>query len=86
LYFELDFKRDRTTLVLRRTMATPENITPETVAQMAAQSLGMSITPADASATAELLNALSRDMKPFRQMPLGDDEPATTYAVEEGNP
>jgi len=61
-------------------------ITPETVAAIASQSLGMSLTEADAEATAAMLNALAADMQAFRKMPLGDDEPATTYAAVEGQP
>jgi hypothetical protein len=64
--------------------ATP--ITPETVAAIASQSLGMSLTQADAQATAAMLNALAVDMQAFRKMPQGDDEPATTYAAVEGQP
>jgi hypothetical protein len=67
-------------------MSRLEPMTAETVAQMAAQTLGITVTQADAAATAELLNALALDMKSFRQMPLGDDEPATTYAAVEGEP
>jgi hypothetical protein len=67
-------------------MSKPEEITPETVARMAAQTLGMTLTPADATATAEMLNALARDMQAFRQMGLGDDEPAAIYAAVEGEP
>jgi hypothetical protein len=33
-----------------------------------------------------MLNALAADMQAFRKMPLGDDEPATTYAAVEGQP
>jgi hypothetical protein len=61
-------------------------ITPETVAAIASQSLGMPLTEADAQATAAMLNALAADMQAFRKMPLGDDEPATTYAAVEGQP
>jgi hypothetical protein len=61
-------------------------ITPETVAAIASQSLGMSLTEADARATAAMVNALAADMQAFRKMPLGDDEPATTYAAAEGQP
>jgi hypothetical protein len=64
--------------------ATP--ITPETVTAIASQSLGIPLTEADAQATAAMLNALAADMQAFRKMPLGDDEPATTYAAVEGQP
>ena len=62
------------------------SITPETVAAIASQSLGMPLTEADAAAAAAMLNALAADMQAFHQMPLGDDEPATTYAAVEGQP
>ena len=61
-------------------------ITPETVAGIASQALGMPLTEADAQATAAMLNALAADMQAFRKMPLGGDEPATTYAAVEGQP
>jgi hypothetical protein len=61
-------------------------ITPDTVAAMALQLLGMSLTDADAAAAAGMLNALAADMRAFRRMNLGDEEPATTYAAVEREP
>jgi hypothetical protein len=61
-------------------------ITPETVAAIASQSLGLPLTEADVKGTADMLNALATDMQAFRKMALGDDEPATTYAAVEGQP
>ncbi len=61
-------------------------ITPETVAAMALQLLGMPLTEADAAAAARMLNALAADMQAFRRMKPGDEEPATTYAAVEGQP
>ena len=61
-------------------------ITPETVAAIALHSLSIPLSEADSQATAAMLNALAADMQAFRKMPLGDDEPATTYAVVEGQP
>jgi len=61
-------------------------ITPETVAAIASQLLGMPLTEADAKATAEMLNALAADMQAFRKMSPGDNEPATTFAAVEGQP
>jgi hypothetical protein len=61
-------------------------ITPETVAEMSLQLLGMPLTEADAAAAAGMLNALAADMQAFRRMTPGDEEPATTYATVEGQP
>jgi hypothetical protein len=61
-------------------------ITPETVTAMALQFLGMPLIEADAAATAGMLNALAADMQVFRKLPLGNEEPATTYAAVEGQP
>ena len=61
-------------------------ITPETVAAIASQSLGMPLTEADARATAAMLSVLAADMQAFRKLRLGDNEPATTYAAVEGQP
>ncbi len=66
----------------------PETIptSPETVAAVALQRLGMPLTDADAAAAAAMLNALAADMQAFRKMKLRDEEPATTYAAVEGQP
>jgi hypothetical protein len=61
-------------------------ITPETVAAIALQLLGVPLTEADAAAAAGMLNALAADMQAFRKMKPGDEEPATTYAAVEGQP
>lgn len=61
-------------------------ITAETVAKMATQLLRLPLTPADAAAAAGMLNGLAADMQAFHKMPLGDEEPATTYAAVEGVP
>ena len=66
--------------------AKPDRIAAQTVAQIAAQTLGIELSPANAAAAAGLLNALAVDMEAFRQMPPGDQEPATTYAAVEGEP
>lgn len=67
-------------------MAEPFPVTTETVTAMAAQLLGMSLKPSDTAATAGVLNSLVADMQALRKLPLGDDEPATTYAAVEGQP
>ena len=61
-------------------------IKPDTVAAMALQFVGISLTEADAEATAGMLNALAADMQGFRKLALGDVEPVTTYAAVEGQP
>ncbi|MBI3863984.1 MAG: hypothetical protein HY290_19035 [Planctomycetia bacterium] len=53
---------------------------------MAVQMLGMPMSQANAGATAALLNGLAADMQALRKLPLGDEEPATTYAAVEGQP
>jgi hypothetical protein len=53
---------------------------------MALQLLGMPLGEANAAAAAGMLNALAADMQGFRKLPLGDEEPATTYAAAEGQP
>lgn len=67
-------------------MAETQPVTTETVSAMAAQLLGLPLSAANAGATAGLLNALAADMQALRKLPLGDDEPATTYAAVEGQP
>jgi hypothetical protein len=62
----------------------PDQIAAETVAQIAAQTLRIDLSPANAAAAAGMLNALAADMEEFRRMPPGDHEPATTYAAVEG--
>ncbi|MBS0261057.1 MAG: hypothetical protein JSS02_03800 [Planctomycetes bacterium] len=61
-------------------------ITTATIESMATQFLGLTISPANAGATADMLNALSADMQALRALPLGDVEPATTFAAAEGQP
>jgi hypothetical protein len=61
-------------------------ITAETVTKMAAQLLRLPFTPADAAATAGMLNGLAADMQALRKMKVDDEEPATTYAAVEGEP
>ncbi|MGE5195168.1 MAG: hypothetical protein ACM3U2_21965 [Deltaproteobacteria bacterium] len=61
-------------------------ITPDTVAAMALQLLGTPLTDADAAAAAGMLNALAADMRAFRRMNLGDEDPATIYAAVEERP
>ena len=60
-------------------MATPSPLTPETLTLLAAEVVGVTLREQDLKATADLLNALSADMRAFRVMDVGDDEPATTY-------
>ncbi len=67
-------------------MPEPLPVTAETVTAMAAQLLGIPLKPGDAAATAGVLDSLVVDMQALRKLPLGDDEPATTYAAVEGQP
>lgn len=67
-------------------MPKPEPITAETVANIAKQFLGEPLSDANAAAAAALLNGLAADMRAFRAVKLGDEEPATTYAAIEGHP
>src|SRR6266849_3029697 len=67
-----------------RQMLETQPVTVETVSAVAVQLLGTPLTPANAAATAGLLNALAADMHALRKLPLGDDEPATTYSAVEG--
>jgi hypothetical protein len=67
-------------------LAVPDLNTPPTNADLATQLLGRPLTEADAAAAAAMVAALAADMQAFRRMPLGDEEPATTYAAVEGEP
>ncbi len=67
-------------------MPAHEPVDSGTVGPMARQLLGSPLTEADAAAAAGMLNALAVDMRAFRKLPLGDEEPATTYAAAEGEP
>ncbi len=67
-------------------MPEPRPITTETVTSSAEQMLRISLTPADATATAGMLNALASDMQALRKLPVSGEEPATTYAAIEGQP
>jgi len=67
-------------------LAVPDSTTPPTNADVATQLLGRPLTEADSAAAAATVTALVADMQAFRQMPLGDEEPATTYAAAEGEP
>jgi len=60
-----------------------EPVTPDTLKNMAAQFLGQRLSDADVAAAAVMLSALAADMRAFRQMPLGDDEPAPVYSAAE---
>lgn len=61
-------------------------ISTETVSSMAGEILGIPLSPADATATAGMLNALALDMQALRNLAVSAEEPATTYAAVEGQP
>jgi hypothetical protein len=67
-------------------MPATQPVTAETLNASANQLLGVPLTPANAAATATVLNALAADMQSLHKLPLGDEEPATTYAAVEGQP
>jgi hypothetical protein len=67
-------------------MPANQPITAETIGAMASQSLDLPLKASDTQATADLLNALAADMQALRKLPLGDEEPATTYAAVEALP
>lgn len=59
------------------------NVTPELLRPMAEQLLRFPVAEEDLPGIAAMLNALAADMRAFRAMRLGDEEPATTYHAEE---
>ena len=61
-------------------------ITAGTVSGIAVEILGTPLSEADAAAVEGMLNALVADMQALRKLPVGDEEPATTYAAIEGQP
>ncbi len=67
-------------------MPQPPSINAETVSDVAVQILRIPLAPADATATAAMLNALAADMQALRKLAVSDEEPATTYAAIEGQP
>jgi hypothetical protein len=67
-------------------MADHRPISTETVSNMAAEMLRIPLAPADATATAGMLNALASDMQALRHLAVSAEEPATTYAAIEGQP
>lgn len=67
-------------------LAVHDPTTPPTNADLATQLLGHPLTEADAAAAATMLTALAADMQALRKLPVGDEEPATTYAAVEGEP
>jgi hypothetical protein len=67
-------------------LAVPDPNSPPTNADLATQLLGRPLAEADAAAAAAMVTALVADMEAFRRMPLGDEEPATTYSAVEGEP
>ena len=67
-------------------MPKPEPVTPDTPTNIASQLLGQPLSESDAAAAAGLLTLLANDMRAFRAMQPGDEEPATTYSAVEGEP
>jgi len=60
-----------------------DNVGTETLRQMAEQLVRTPVPEEDLPGIAAMLNALAADMRAFRALPLGDDEPATTYRADE---
>jgi hypothetical protein len=60
-------------------MPEQSGLSAETLMRVAREALGQPLNDADAAAVAGLLGNLAADMRAFRKMPVGDDEPATTY-------
>ena len=59
------------------------DVTPEMLRLMAEQLLHFPVAEEDLPGIAAMLNALTVDMRAFRALPLGDDEPATVYHADE---
>ena len=64
-------------------MQNPTPLSPETLAKMAAQLIGIEASASDLERVAGLLNALAEDMRAMRNMDVGVTEPASTYRSSE---